>query len=88
MAEPAQMIVVQVRADDGWKPVAAIDGRRYPDEAAVRRVRSDALDILEQYEVPAQFVSRDVKPTDRQSPLPTWEEYRAILTSQGTEDPA
>ncbi len=83
MADPVEMTVVQVRGDDRWLTVAALDGRRYPDRESFDRAVWDARDTLAEYRVPAQFTTRDVAAEEPPSPLPSWEEYRAGLVAKG-----
>jgi hypothetical protein len=83
MADAVELTVVQVRAEDRWKAVAVIDGRRYPDRETFARVVSDAFETMEDHDIPAQMLTRKVSPTEPPSPLPAWEEYRAMLVTKG-----
>jgi hypothetical protein len=89
MADPVELTVVQVRTDDRWRAVAVIDGRRYPDKETYERVVWDAFATMNaQDDLPSQFESRDVSPTEPPSPLPSWEDYRATLAPKGAGDTA
>ncbi|WP_405063099.1 hypothetical protein OG474_16060 [Kribbella sp. NBC_01505] len=74
-----EMTVVQFRTD-GWRAVAAIDGRDYPDDEAYERAVQEAFERVNIMEVPAQFVRREVTADERRSPLPTWAEYFGTRT--------
>jgi len=75
--------VVQVREDDGWRTVAVIDGRRYPDRESFERTVREAFATLSKHRIPAQFETRRVKPGEPPSRLRSWEDYRVMLASTG-----
>jgi hypothetical protein len=75
--------VVQVREDDGWRAVAVIDGRRYPDRESFERAVKEAFATMSKHKIPAQFETRRVRPAEPPSRLPSWEDYRAMLASTG-----
>ena len=77
--------MVQVRQDDRWQAVAVIDSRRYPDQESFDRAVSDAFETMNDQDVPAQFATRDLSPTEPPSPLPLWEDYRKSLTPKATD---
>ena len=88
MADPVELTVVQVRTEDRWKAVAVIDGRRYPDRDSFDRAVSDAFDTMEDHDIPAQMLTRNVSATEPPSPLPAWEDYREMLAPKGAGDTA
>lgn len=77
MADPVELTVVQVRADDRWQAVAVIDGRRYPDRESYDRVVWAAFATMNEQEIPAQFETREVMADEQPWPLPSWEDYWA-----------
>ena len=83
---PIELTFIQIRVDDRWSAVAVIDSRRYPDQESYEQVVWEAFAAMNgRHDLPSQFESRDVTPTEVPWPLPTWEQYRETLAPKGTE---
>lgn len=62
---------------DDVRPVFVIDGRDYPDAAAVRGDVLDAGCVLDRHGIVAEIESEIITPATWRLDLPTWREYRA-----------
>jgi hypothetical protein len=74
------LTVVELRVNDGWRGIAVIDGRNYPDPDDYESAVTEAFEQCGHLMLPATFASREAG--DGLVGLPSWAEYFAKYTEE------